>query len=110
MTLESESLKNISKNVGQLLIEYGITPYWTICYAAPKILANITSVRKTASFSEFSLCLSRAFLGKMFVFMYKWLKNAVLRRTRQTLQPSSGGPRRRREYCCAVCYVATRPS
>jgi alpha-glucuronidase len=43
MTLESESLKNISKNVGQLLIEYGITPYWTICYAAPKILANITS-------------------------------------------------------------------
>jgi hypothetical protein len=27
---------------------------------------------------EFSLCLSRACLGKMIVFKYKWLKNAVL--------------------------------
>jgi hypothetical protein len=34
-------------------------------------------VRKTASFLEFSLCLSRACLGKMIVFIYKWLKNAV---------------------------------
>ena len=43
MTLESESLKNISKNVGQLFLEYGITPYWTVCYAAPVMLANISS-------------------------------------------------------------------
>jgi hypothetical protein len=35
------------------------------------------SVRKTASFFEVSLCLSRACLGKMIVFIYKWLKNAV---------------------------------
>jgi hypothetical protein len=42
-------------------------------------------VRKTASFFEFSLCLSRACLGKMFVFIYKWLKNAVLRSTRPSL-------------------------
>jgi hypothetical protein len=34
-------------------------------------------VRKTASFFEFSLCLSRACLGKMIVFIYKLLKNAV---------------------------------
>jgi hypothetical protein len=27
---------------------------------------------------EFSLCLSRACLGKMFVFKYKWLKRWVL--------------------------------
>jgi hypothetical protein len=33
-----------------------------------------------ASFFEFSLCLSRACLGKMIVLMYKWLKNAVLHR------------------------------
>jgi hypothetical protein len=33
-------------------------------------------VRKTASFLEISLCLSRACLGKMIVFKYKWLKNA----------------------------------
>jgi hypothetical protein len=31
-------------------------------------------VRKTASFLEFSLCLSRACLGKMIVSIYKWLK------------------------------------
>jgi hypothetical protein len=35
---------------------------------------------KTASFFEFSLCLSRACLGKMIVFIYKWLKNAGFRR------------------------------
>ena len=27
MTLETESLKNMSKNVGQLFLKYGITPY-----------------------------------------------------------------------------------
>jgi hypothetical protein len=40
-------------------------------------------VRKTASFFEFSLCLSRACLGKMIVFIYKWRKNAVFRRGRR---------------------------
>jgi hypothetical protein len=35
---------------------------------------------KTVSFFEFSLCLSRACLGKMIVFIYKWLKNAGFRR------------------------------
>eukprot|EP01046_Picozoa_sp_COSAG06_P026451 COSAG06_NODE_2275_length_7194_cov_10.705144_4_plen_92_part_00 len=39
-----------------------------------------SEVGKTASFFEFSLCLSRACLGKMIVFIYKWLKNAVFRR------------------------------
>ena len=34
-------------------------------------------LRKRHLFFEFSLCLSRACLGKMFVFMYKWRKNAV---------------------------------
>ena len=38
------------------------------------------AVRKTASFFEFSLYLSRACLGKMIVLMYKWLNNAVFRR------------------------------
>jgi hypothetical protein len=41
---------------------------------------STVKVRKTASFFEFSLCLSRACLGKMIVFIYKWLKNAVFRR------------------------------
>jgi hypothetical protein len=33
---------------------------------------------KTASFFEFSLCLSRACLGKIIVFIYKWRKKTVL--------------------------------
>jgi hypothetical protein len=41
---------------------------------------STAQVRKTASFFEFSLCLSRACLGKMIVFITKWLKNAVFRR------------------------------
>jgi len=38
----------------------------------------------------FSLCLSRACLGKMFAFIYKWLENAVFRRL--LLQPVLDGP------------------
>eukprot|EP01046_Picozoa_sp_COSAG06_P043131 COSAG06_NODE_5606_length_3366_cov_5.365473_1_plen_43_part_10 len=34
---------------------------------------------KNGIFFEFSLCLSRACLGKMFVFIYKGLKNAFSR-------------------------------
>jgi hypothetical protein len=40
------------------------------------------AVRKIASFFEFSLCLSRACLGKMIDYINKWLKNAVFRRRR----------------------------
>jgi hypothetical protein len=40
-------------------------------------------VRKTASFFEFSPCLSRACLGKMMHFIYKWRKNAVFRRHKE---------------------------
>ena len=35
---------------------------------------NDTPLRKTPLFSQLFLCLSRACLGKMFVFMYKWRK------------------------------------
>ena len=52
-------------------------------FAAWARLMATLLVRKTASFFEFSLCLSRACLGKMFVFRYKWRKNAVFRRTNQ---------------------------
>jgi hypothetical protein len=34
---------------------------------------------KRHHFWSFSLCLSRACLGKMIVLMYKWLKNGVFR-------------------------------
>ena len=35
------------------------------------------SLRQNGLFLEFSLCLSRACLGQMFVYIYKWLKIAV---------------------------------
>eukprot|EP01046_Picozoa_sp_COSAG06_P013892 COSAG06_NODE_848_length_11971_cov_10.199882_14_plen_139_part_00 len=37
----------------------------------------IGALETNGPFFEFSLCLSRACLGKMFVFIYKWLKRTV---------------------------------
>jgi hypothetical protein len=42
---------------------------------------------KRHSFFEFSLCLSRACLGKIIVSVYKWLKMAVFRRQEAQLHP-----------------------
>ena len=46
------------------------------CWVRVDTRAHPASVhlRKRHSFLEFSLCLSRACLGKKFVFIYKWLK------------------------------------
>jgi hypothetical protein len=52
-------------------------------YPAEGLVVLREMVRKTASFFEFSLCLSRACLGKMIVSIYKWRKNAVFRRWRR---------------------------
>lgn len=41
--LKSESLRNISRNLGPILEAWGITPYFAVCYAAPFIMANISS-------------------------------------------------------------------
>ena len=46
------------------------------------------TVRKTASFFEFSLCLSRACLGKMIVFIYKWLKKTVFTHSHGKASPA----------------------
>jgi hypothetical protein len=35
---------------------------------------NLTLLQQNGPFFEFFLCLSRACLGKMFIFIYKWLK------------------------------------
>jgi alpha-glucuronidase len=43
MTLETEALKNISANLGPILEEWGIKPYWSVCYAAPFLLGGISS-------------------------------------------------------------------
>ena len=67
--------------------------------AAQQMVTNITTAyraaysqrcEKTASFFEFFLCLSRACLGKMFVFICKWRKNAVLRRNGSYLYQGKG--------------------
>jgi hypothetical protein len=49
-------------------------------------LENNWASRFARTFFEFSLCLSRACLGKMFVFIYKRLKNAVFRSDEWFLQ------------------------
>jgi hypothetical protein len=58
---------------------------------------KVRTVGKTASFFEFSLCLSRACLGKMFVFIYKLLKNAVFRRLERLSSVKRRCSRRKRQ-------------
>ena len=67
---------------------------------------------KTVSFLEFSLCLSRACLGKTIVYIYKWLKNAVFGtiRTAPIKLPTYAHTKRTHEAppsapfpCCFVC-------
>eukprot|EP01046_Picozoa_sp_COSAG06_P042985 COSAG06_NODE_5561_length_3401_cov_2306.993640_2_plen_162_part_00 len=59
------------------------------------------TVRKTASFVEFFLCLSRACLGKTIVLMYKWLKKCLFFRSVTQCHGGAraandaGGPRKR---------------
>jgi ABC-type multidrug transport system fused ATPase/permease subunit len=75
--------QNIIYGMGQgHLPEATEADVWAACDAAnvTEFVHTFPAVRKTASFFEFSLCLSRACLGKMIVFIYKWLKTAVLRR------------------------------
>jgi hypothetical protein len=61
--------------------------------------------------SEFSLCLSRACLGKMFVFIHKWLKKTVV--TSGWLPPPSPSGRRRtarkRYSFLSLIYVCPEP-
>jgi hypothetical protein len=59
---------------GEHLVHF--EPYLT---SAQQLPAGCTGA-ETGIFGEFSLCLSRACLGKIIVFIYKWLKNAVLHR------------------------------
>ena len=68
-------------------------------------------LRENGTFFEFSLCLSRACLGKIMHFIYKWRKKcrfltcacnpegAVLL-TEHIIQPSTRGSRHRRETYC----------
>jgi hypothetical protein len=42
--------------------------------AAAKSVRKRSLLRENGTFFEFSLCLSRACLGKMMHFIYKWLK------------------------------------
>jgi hypothetical protein len=41
------------------------------------ILSRSEALYETPSFFEFSLCLSRACLGKMIIFIYKWYQDGV---------------------------------
>eukprot|EP00927_Polykrikos_kofoidii_P054465 TRINITY_DN48879_c0_g1_i1.p1 TRINITY_DN48879_c0_g1~~TRINITY_DN48879_c0_g1_i1.p1 ORF type:complete len:910 (+),score=68.65 TRINITY_DN48879_c0_g1_i1:61-2790(+) len=41
--LETNFLKNVTKNLGPILERFAITPYFSVCYAAPHVLSNVTS-------------------------------------------------------------------
>jgi hypothetical protein len=70
---ELRRIRTIYRGIGQGLLNAYTT--WN-----PHVPVSRDVVRKTASFLEFFLCLSRACLGKIIVSIYKWLQNAVFRR------------------------------
>eukprot|EP01046_Picozoa_sp_COSAG06_P042772 COSAG06_NODE_5497_length_3442_cov_3.036195_4_plen_171_part_00 len=66
---------------------------------------NLPRLRKHGPFFEFSLCLSRACLGRMFVFKYKRLKKTVFthRFKRQGVDASCRNAKRR--VLCELSFV-----
>jgi hypothetical protein len=73
----AEDLERWSAMIHVVSTEHVSSPSSPAAAAAESTSASPAAVRKTASFFEFSLCLSRACLGKMIVYIYKWLQNAV---------------------------------
>jgi hypothetical protein len=63
--------------VTPLVLELGGKDPFIICDDV-NVTGSLHQVKTV--FFEFSLCLSRACLGKMFVYIYKWLKKTVFRR------------------------------
>jgi hypothetical protein len=57
---------------------------WVVSVGSTVVVPPI--LRENGTFLEFSLCLSRACLGKMLIFIYKWLKKCRFRTC--MLQPS----------------------
>eukprot|EP01043_Picozoa_sp_COSAG02_P079206 COSAG02_NODE_18207_length_953_cov_1.612412_1_plen_183_part_01 len=53
--------KTNERGIPELNVRYALRRRWR-------------SLRENGTFFEFSLCLSRACLGKMLIFVYKWLK------------------------------------
>jgi hypothetical protein len=55
-------------------LAYSFVPHHHLSAASTLQLAQIKCLRENGTFLEFSLCSSRACLGKMLIFIYKWLK------------------------------------
>ena len=43
MIFDSPTLRNITANLGPIMAAWGITPYFSACYAAPFLLANVSA-------------------------------------------------------------------
>ena len=52
-SLDTPYLKNVSKNLGPLFQRWGLTPYLSVCYAAPKVHAPCPISANTATFRPF---------------------------------------------------------
>jgi alpha-glucuronidase len=42
-TLDSRYITNVTRNLGPIFKRFAITPYWSICFAAPTVFANISA-------------------------------------------------------------------
>jgi len=41
--LESRLLANVTANVGPIFAKYAMTPYYTVCFDAPRVVSNVSS-------------------------------------------------------------------
>eukprot|EP00935_MAST-01C_sp_MAST-1C-sp1_P002178 g2178.t1 len=42
-TLESPIIANVTANLGPIFERFGVKPFWTVCFGAPTVLANLSS-------------------------------------------------------------------
>ena len=61
------------------LLFFSFSVFKSVLMCVPSLSCRMALVDslKTPAFFEFSLCLSRAWLGKMITFIYKWLKKPL---------------------------------
>ena len=87
---------------GRLSWERCLLPHGLFGGAHPAVRCHVTletaACEKRHSFFEFSLCLSRACLGKMFSFIYKWRKK--WRFSHRTSRCCRARPQARCRPCC----------
>lgn len=47
-SIDTPYLKNVSKNLGPIFERWAMTPYLSVCYAAPTVFSNVTTNPKSS--------------------------------------------------------------